>query len=172
MLDSRFSIEPAALAGAPASRRQRRACRSIGNRKSKLENGFSLIEIMIVIVIIGLLAGVVTVNVRGNLIKAKQTIARQDLSVIVDALARFWSEHSRYPTNDEGLNVLWQKPASGAEPYLTKEPVDPWGRSYVYVSPGPNGPFVVICLGADGQEGGEGADADISSDDLPQKATK
>jgi general secretion pathway protein G len=134
--------------------------------------GFSLVEIMIVIVIIGLLAGVVTVNIRSHLIKAKQTIVRQDLSVIAGAVERYWSETGRYPSNDEGLAVLWQKTDKSAEPYLGKQPLDPWGRPYVYQSPGPNGPYVVICLGADGTEGGDGADADISSDDLTQKAAK
>ena len=131
---------------------------------------FSLVELMIVIAIIGLLAGVVTVNVRRYLIKAKQNIARQDIANIEQALNSFWAETSRYPTNDEGLAALTQPTEDNPEPLLSGsgEPTDPWGRAYQYNSPGRNSPFDVICLGADGREGGSGADADITSDEVGQ----
>lgn len=134
--------------------------------------GFSLVEIMIVIMIIGLLAGVVTVNVRSYLTKAKQNVARQDLAVIVGALQRYMAENNRPPTSDEGIGVLCRKSDKTSDPFLSAEPVDPWGHAYVYLCPGPKDAFAVICLGADGKEGGEGADADISSDDLNTKGAK
>lgn len=132
--------------------------------------GFSLVEIMIVIVIIGLLAGVVTVNVRRYLIKAKQNVARQDIATIVHALDSFWAEYDRYPTNEEGLEALIRPTEKNPEPLLAgKEiPRDPWDRAYLYNSPGADGPYEVICLGADGREGGEGADMDITSDKLKE----
>ncbi len=136
-------------------------------RRRAVPTGFSLVEIMIVIVIIGLLAGVVTVNVRSYLLKAKQNVARQDIAVIVSALDRFWADNGRYPTNDEGLAALCSKTAKHPEPLLAREPVDPWGRSYVYICPGSKGPYEVICKGPDNRDSGEGV---ISSDDLPTKA--
>ncbi len=129
---------------------------------------FSLVEIMIVIVIIGLLAGVVTVNVRSYLTKAKRNVARQDIAVIVSSLDQFWAETGRYPSNEEGLTVLTQSSGDFAEPLLARDDslLDPWGNPYQYTSPGPVGPFEVSSLGADGQEGGSAINADISSDNL------
>lgn len=141
-------------------------------RLKSARGGFSLVEIMIVILIIGLLAGVVTVNVRSYLTKAKQNIARQDIAVIAGALERFQGENNRYPSSEEGIGVLSRKSDKTSDPYLSSEPIDPWGHSYTYLCPGPKNPFAVICLGADGKEGGDGADGDISSDDLNQKGAK
>ncbi len=143
--------------------------RPIVNRQSKIENGFSLAEIMIVIVIIGLLAGVVTVNVRRYLIKARQNVACQDIANIAGALDSFWAEYNRYPSNEEGLLILIEPTQNNDEPFLDRksEPLDPWGNPYQYNSPGAdNSPHEVISLGADAREGGSGADADISSEDL------
>jgi general secretion pathway protein G len=122
---------------------------------------------MIVIVIIGLLAGAATINVRRYLTTAKQNIARQDLKVIGAAIDTFWAERGRYPTNDEGLRILVQ-PEGGAEPLLTGTEDglrDPWGQEYVYNCPasGSSHPYEVICYGANGREGGDGADEDIVS---------
>lgn len=130
--------------------------------------GFSLMEIMIVIVIIGLLAGVVTLNVRSYLVKAKQNVVRQEVSTIVHALETFYGANGRYPTNDEGIAILTKASEKFPEPLLNSAPVDPWGHSYQYNCPGRNGPFEVICYGAEGKEGGTGADADISSDNLKE----
>lgn len=142
------------------------------SKKSLVRNprGFSLVEIMIVIVIIGLLAGVVTVNVRSYLIKAKQNVAKQDIANIVHALDSFWAEYNRYPTNEEGLTSLVQPTDKNPEPLLAGRtvPTDPWGRTYVYYSPGSNGPYEVLTLGADGREGGDSADKDITSDNLKE----
>lgn len=139
-----------------SDRRQRR-------RRSR---AFSLVEMMIVIVIIGLLAGVVTVNVRSYLIQAKQNTARQEISTIVKGLETFYGVHGRYPSMEEGLAALSTPSEKLPEPPLEGTPTDPWGNPYQYMAPGSNGPFDVICYGADGREGGDGIDADITSEDL------
>jgi general secretion pathway protein G len=136
---------------------------SCRRRWKQARRAFSLVEIMIVIVIIGLLAGVVTINVRGYLMKARQSTARTEIATIVQALGTFYATSGRYPTNEEGLDILTKPTEKNPEPLLEGKPTDPWGRPYQYVCPGSNAPFEVICLGADGREGGEGADADISS---------
>ena len=125
--------------------------------------GFSLVEIMIVIVIIGLMAAMVTINVRGYLISAKQARVKQDIGTIVDALGRFYAVYDRYPTNEEGLAILAKPSAKLPEPPLTAEPKDPWDKPYQYICPATDAPFEVICYGADGREGGEGINADMSS---------
>lgn len=137
--------------------------------KNKKRKGFSLVELMIVIVIIGLLASVVTINVRSYLTRAKQNTARQEIATIVTALSTFYSVYSRYPTNEEGIKILCKKNKKFADPLLTGLPVDPWGNAYQYISPGSNSPFEVICFGADSQEGGEGGNRDISSDNLKEE---
>jgi len=136
--------------------------------KEKMRRGFSLVEIMIVIVIIGLLASVVTVNARGYLLKAKQNTARQEIATIMHALDTFYATYGRYPTNDEGLAILARPSEKLPEPLLSAEPRDPWGHPYQYNSPGTNAPYEVICFGADGRAGGEGADADLSSTNLKE----
>jgi len=132
------------------------------------KRGFSLLEVMIVIVIIGLLAGVVTINVRGYLIKAKQNTARQEIATLVHALETFYTAYDRYPTNDEGISILSEPSEKLPEALLMSDPKDPWGRAYQYNSPGSGSesPYDVICYGADGREGGEGVSGDIYSDDL------
>jgi len=117
--------------------------------------GFSFLEVMVVVVIIGLLAGAVAINVRSRVDKARVNRARSDIATIVNALETYYAEHGKYPSNEQGLQVLDLKGSS-----------DPWGRPYVYNQPGRKGPFEVLCYGADGQEGGDGADKDVSSDDL------
>ena len=139
-------------------------CSFPNNRPSRLGRAFSLVEIMIVIVIIGLLASVVTVNVRSSMTKAKVNIAKHEIATIVDALNQYWSENGSYPSGDQGLASLHQKSEKSAEPYLSKEPVDPWGKPYVYNSPGRKGQFEVICVGASDH-------SEISSDDLAPKDT-
>jgi len=115
--------------------------------------GFSLIEVMVVIVIMGLLAGAVALKVTGYMDTAETNRARSDIAAIVDAVELYRLEHKQYPTNEQGLDVL----------SLTNT-TDPWGNRYEYNSPGPDGePFEVVTYGADGREGGEGKDADIYS---------
>jgi len=128
---------------------------------------FSLAELIIVIAIMGILATTVTVSVRGYLVKARQNTAKTTISNIVSALETFYGEYSRFPTNEEGLRIL-TKPSSRFPEALLKgddAPIDPWGNPYQYISAGPND-FEVFSLGADGNEGGTGGDADISSKDL------
>lgn len=135
-------------------------------RRPNRRRGFSLVEIMIVIVIIGLLAGVVTLNVRRYLVRAKVNVARQEVANISKAIDTFWAEFGRYPTNEEGLDALTDTSGADGEPLLTNPPVDPWGRRYQYNCPAPQAPYEVVCLGADGREGGEGADGDITTADV------
>jgi len=129
---------------------------------------FSLVELMVVIVIIGLLAGMVTVNVRSYMMTARQNTARAEMATIVQALNTFYTTYGRYPSNQEGLDVLLRATDRLPEPLLEGTPNDPWGNPYQYVSPGSSGPFEVICWGADGREGGDGADGDLSSDSLKE----
>lgn len=133
-----------------------------------LRAGFTLIEIIVVLVVIALLASIVTINVRGYLIRGRQTTARVEISNISNALETFYSINGRYPTNEEGISKLTEK-SEGSESILTRIPIDPWGHSYQYNSPGRTDPFEVICFGADGKEGGQGANMDIISWDLREK---
>lgn len=137
--------------------RRRRACKA-----------FSLVEIMVVIVIIGLLASVVTVNVRSYMTRAKQNAARQEIATIVQALEAFYTATGRYPTNEEGIVSLTKPSQKFPEPPLSGEPRDPWGNSYQYNCPGTSGAYDVICYGGDGREGGSGADADITNHNLKE----
>jgi general secretion pathway protein G len=121
-----------------------------------------------VIVLIGLLAGAVAIAVRSYLIAGKQGVARLEVSKICQAIETFYTHYDRFPTNDEGIEILAQPSQKFADGLLTKTPKDPWGNPYEYVVPGANKPYEVVCYGADGREGGDGADLDISSDDLSE----
>ncbi len=141
--------------------------RSIGTAR---QSGFTLIEIMVVVVILGILAGLVGMNIFGNVDKANIQAAKSDLSTIAQALDLYKLDNFAYPTTDQGLEALVKKP-DGARNfpqggYLKRIPEDPWGRPYEYISPGETGPYDLYSLGADGQEGGEGPAADISAADL------
>jgi general secretion pathway protein G len=136
--------------------------------KVPIQNGFTLVEIMIVIVIIGLLAGMATINVQSSMNRAKQNIARGEISSFDNALGQFYGVYGRYPTNDEGLAMLGRASEKLPEPILKSIPVDPWGIAYGYNCPGESGPYDVICYGADGKPGGEGINADIRSDKIRQ----
>ena len=127
---------------------------------------FSLIEFTVVLALLGLLAGIVTVNVRHHMVKGKQNAARAEIATIRDALETYYTSTGSYPTNEEGLAALTRKSDAMPEPLLTQMPTDPWSRPYQYNQPGRNEPYEILCLGADGREGGSGADADIVSWDL------
>jgi general secretion pathway protein G len=119
---------------------------------------------MIVVVIIGLLAGIAVYSYPRFLDRAKRQKARADVSVISGGLEAFYGDRQRYPSNQEGLKAL-------APEYVKAVPNDPWGRPYQYIQPGRNGiAFEVITYGADGREGGTGADADLSSADPATEA--
>jgi general secretion pathway protein G len=134
------------------------------NNKPRSKRGFTLIELTAVLALMAILAGIVTINVRHYLIKGKQNAARAEIATICDAVEAFYTAEGRYPTNQEGLAVLAARSDAGTEPLLKQMPVDPWGHPYQYNCPGRNGePYEVICFGADGREGGDGADADIYS---------
>lgn len=133
---------------------------------SRVRQAFSLVEIMVVIVIIGLLAGVVTLSVRSYLIASKQNIARMEMAKMVQALESFYAAFDRYPTNEEGLQALLEKTDAYPEGLLTFIPDDPWGKPYEYTSPGTEQPFEIVCYGADHREGGTGADLDLRSHEL------
>jgi general secretion pathway protein G len=121
---------------------------------------------MVVIVIIGMLAGAVTVSVRSYLVRSKQNVAKMEISKICEAIEMYYSEYSRYPSNSEGIAILAAKSEAFTDGLLSKVPTDPWGNEYEYNSPGPNAPYQVLTYGADGQEGGDGDNSDIDSDTL------
>jgi len=130
--------------------------------------GFTLIEIMVVVVIIGVLAALVVPGVLGRADDARITAARSDISSLMQALKLYKLDNQRFPSAEQGLDALVHKPTTGTIPnnwkvYVEKLPNDPWGRPYQYANPGVQGEVDVFSLGADGQSGGEGADADIGS---------
>lgn len=130
-------------------------------------HGFSLVEVMVVLVIVGLLAGMVAIGTRGYLARAKQGTARAEIATIGEALETYYLAHDRYPTHEEGLDVLTTTSERWPEPLLRSAPIDPWGRPYQYNTPGRDGqPYEVLSLGADGRDGGDGLDADLGSWDL------
>lgn len=133
-------------------------------RKKRGRAAFTLLELMVVIVIIGLLASLVTVKTRSYLVVSKQNAAKVEVAKIVEALEAYYAVHGRYPTNEEGFTVLVEKSNTFPDGLLSKIPKDPWKNDYVYNCPGRNSAFEVICYGADGREGGENENKDIFSD--------
>jgi len=132
--------------------------------------GFTLIEVMIVVVILGILAAVVVPRIMGNPDEARITVARTDINNITSALSLYRLDTFSYPSTDQGLEALIQRPAnlpSGARwregGYLSQMPKDPWGNPYQYLQPGVKGEFDLWSLGADGAPGGEGLGADIGN---------
>lgn len=133
-----------------------------------LQAGFTLIELMVVLVIIGVLAALIVPNVLDRADDARATAARTDVNNLMQALKLYRLDNQRYPTAEQGLQALVARPGSGPQPinwkpYLERLPNDPWGRPYQYLNPGVKGEIDVMSLGADGQPGGEGKDADVGS---------
>ncbi|MDE1514912.1 type II secretion system major pseudopilin GspG [Vibrio sp. dsl-7] len=131
--------------------------------------GFTLLEVMVVVVILGILASFVVPNLLGNKEKADQQKAVTDIVALENALDMYKLDNSVYPTTDQGLEALVSKP-SNPEPrnyrdggYIRRLPRDPWGNEYQYLSPGDKGALDIFTLGADGQEGGEGPNADVGN---------
>jgi len=142
---------------------------SIADRRRAREGGFTLIEIMVVVVILGILAALVAPNVISRIDDAQINRAKQDIRAVESALHLYRLDNFKYPTTDQGLEALVTQPADPsirnwrAGGYLDKIPVDPWGQPYQYLQPGQNGEFDVFTLGADEQPGGEGINGDIGN---------
>jgi general secretion pathway protein G len=133
-----------------------------------VQRGFTLIELLVVLVIIGVLAALIVPNVLDRTDDARVTAAHTDVNNLVQALKLYKLDNQRYPSTEQGLEALVQKPTtepipSNWRPYLDKLPKDPWGNKYQYLNPGVKGEIDVFSFGADGQPGGEGRNADIGS---------
>ena len=131
-------------------------------------SGFTLVEIMVVVVILAVLAALVVPRVVGRTDEARAVAAKQDIASVLQALKLYRIDNSRYPSNAQGLGALVTRPtteplAENWKSYLDRLPSDPWGRTYLYLNPGVHGEIDVFSLGADGNSGGDGADADIGS---------
>lgn len=130
--------------------------------------GFTLIELMVVLLIIGVLAALVVPNVLDRADDARVTAAKTDVTNLMQALKLYRLDNQRYPTAEQGLQALLSKPTTPPVPnnwktYLDQLPKDPWGQAYIYLNPGIKGEVDVMSYGADGQSGGEGKNADIGS---------
>lgn len=136
----------------------------------KKQTGFTLIEVMVVVVILGILAALVVPKIMGRPDEARMVAARQDIATLMQALKLYKLDNITYPTTEQGLQALTTKPASAPVPsnwksggYIDRLPKDPWGHEFQYLNPGLHGEIDVFSLGADGAQGGEGNDADIGS---------
>ena len=148
---------------------------SLKRNSLKGQAGFTLLELMVVIVILGVLASMVVPNLMGNKEKADAQKATSDIVALEGSLDMYKLDNHRYPTTEQGLQALVTKPDIAPIPknyrddgYIRRLPEDPWGNDYQYLSPGEKGLFDVYTLGADGQENGEGAGADIGNWNLQE----
>lgn len=137
------------------------------------QSGFTLIEIMVVVVIMGILAALIVPKLMGRTDDARIIAAKQDIATVMQGLKLYKLDNQRYPTTEQGLQALINKPSTGPAAngwktggYLDKLPKDPWGNPYQFLSPGLKGEIDVFSLGADGQPGGTENDTDIGSWDL------
>lgn len=137
-------------------------------KRRSADSGVTLIEMMVVLVIIGIVAALVVPNVIGRPDEARVAVAGADLRAVAASLEMYRLDNRTYPTTEQGLSALTQRPTSQPVPvnwieggYLPTPPVDPWGNPYIYRSPAEDGPYDLISNGADGVPGGEGSDADI-----------
>ena len=144
-------------------------------QKKNTQAGFTLIELMVVIIILGVLAGLIIPRVMGRPDEARQAKAKIQIESIESALKLYKLDNGGYPTTEQGLHALVEAPTAGNLPknwrqggYLEKDkvPKDPWGNEFVYVSPGSHGDFDLSSLGKDGEPGGEGVDKDINNWEL------
>jgi len=137
-------------------------------KERKKNKGFTLVEIMVVVVIIGLLAALVMPRIMGQSDQARRTAAVVQIRELEQTLDLYYLDNGFYPTTEQGIEALLEKPDTAPEPnnyrpggYLKKMPVGPWGRSYEYRCPGEHGDYDLVSYGTDGREGGEGKNADI-----------
>ncbi len=135
-----------------------------------LQGGFTLLEVMVVVVILGVLAALVVPKIMSRPDQARAIAARQDIASVMQALKLYRLDNQRYPTTEQGLQALVARPAAAplapnwkADGYLERLPKDPWGNPYQYLNPGLRGEIDLFSFGADGAPGGEGNDADIGS---------
>jgi len=141
----------------------------VGSQSRRNQGGFTLIEIMVVVIILGILAAIVAPNVIGRIDDAQISRVQQDLRGIENALKFYRLDNFAYPTSEQSLDALVSKPADPnirnwkAGGYLDRLPKDPWGNNYEYLNPGQNGEFDVYTYGRDGRPGGEGLDGDIGN---------
>lgn len=133
-------------------------------------SGFTLIEVLVVVVILGVLAALIVPNLIGRPDEARIAAAKHDIAMLMQALKLYRLDNQRYPTAEQGLTALVNKPLQAPIPsnwksggYLERLPKDPWGNQYQYLSPGLHGEIDVYSLGADGKSGGEGTSSDIGS---------
>ena len=151
------------MSSTPATQRS-----ALARARRRLVRGFTLIELMVVLVIIGVLAALIVPNVLDRADDARVTAARTDVNNLMQALKLYKLDNQRYPTGEQGLQSLIARPTGGPippnwKPYLEKLPNDPWGKPYQFLNPGVKGEIDVMSFGADGQAGGEGKNADIGS---------
>jgi general secretion pathway protein G len=137
------------------------------------QRGFTLIEIMVVVVILGILAAIIIPRISDRPEQARRTKAVMDIKSIETALSLFHMDNGFYPSTEQGLEALVEKPSTGRIPndykeggYLKKVPLDPWKNPFIYISPGAYGDYDLISYGNDGEEGGEGKYADINNWEL------
>jgi general secretion pathway protein G len=140
------------------------------------QSGFTLIEIMIVVVIIGILVGLLAPKIMDRPDQARVVAAKSDIQALLQALKLYRLDNATYPSAEQGLMALVKKPETGNIPnnwkpggYLDRVPKDPWGGEYQYLNPGIHGEIDILSYGADGKPGGEGYSADIGSWDLGNK---
>lgn len=137
-------------------------------RRDKSQRGFTLLELMVVVVIIGVLGALIVPNFMDRPNEARVTAAKTDIASIMQALKLYKLDNHRYPSSEQGLDALVNRPTAAPSPanwkrYMDKLPQDPWGQPYQYLNPGIRGDVDVLSFGADGKNGGDGFDADIGS---------
>ena len=139
----------------------RRHRTQVAARPMSSRSAFSLVELIVVMVILGMLAGLVAIRTRGYLVNSRKNAVKTEVATILKALETFRIDQARYPSEDEGLKILSQPTDTWPEGFLSKVPTDPWKNPYLYFVSDDG--VEVVSLGADGREGGEGEDADFSS---------